>query len=510
MRRLGLVDIGSNTIRLVIFEYSEESGLQELQNIKTPARLYQYLDKDKVMSDEGIEVLCSTLNSFQKVAAKFDVEALYPVATAAVRQSQNIDAIIKTVKEHTGIAMRIISEKEEAFYGYYAVVNTLNFNDGVTVDIGGGSTEVTYFEDKELKFSHSFPFGVVTLQKLFFDGRKHNDEKAVAQARSYIKEQLESLKWLAKRKVPIIAIGGSARNIARIHQSMVEYPIAGVHGYSMKEEAIDKVYKKLMDSSMDDLEDLDGLSRDRRDIIIPSTLLFKELFDEVAATEFVFSRKGLREGVIMSILEEQYKHPFDKYEVFKESLNNLAHNYDIGKDEALQRQKLAEMIYYELEKNGLVEGNKLDKKLLLQAAYLFYLGSYIDSDAASQHTYYIISNSSLNGVSHRNRVKLALLSSYKNKTLLKFYSDETDWFTEAEKAKIQLLGSILKFAYALNSSNTNVVQSLYLERNKDRYHLVILYKGDPIAEEYQAERQKKHLEKIVKTKINIVFTEDLQ
>ncbi len=81
MRRLGLVDIGSNTIRLVIFEYSEESGLQELQNIKTPARLYQYLDKDKVMSDEGIEVLCSTLNSFQKVAAKFDVEALYPVIT---------------------------------------------------------------------------------------------------------------------------------------------------------------------------------------------------------------------------------------------------------------------------------------------------------------------------------------------------------------------------------------------------------------------------------------------
>ncbi len=68
----------------------------------------------------------------------------------------------------------------------------------------------------------------------------------------------------------------------------------------------------------------------------------------------------------------------------------------------------------------------------------------------------------------------------------------------------------MKFAYALNSSNTNVVQSLYLERNKDRYHLVILYKGDPIAEEYQAERQKKHLEKIVKAKINIVFTEDLQ
>ncbi|UTH13358.1 exopolyphosphatase [Macrococcus equipercicus] len=508
MRRIGLVDIGSNTIRLVIFEYSESTGLQELQNIKTPARLYQYLDRDKVMAQEGIEVLCSTLQSFQQVAAKFHVEALYPVATAAVRQSKNIEEIISYVKEQTNITMQIVTEKEEAFYGYYAVVHTLNFSDGVTVDIGGGSTEVTYFEDKELKFSHSFPFGVVTLQKLFFENKKHNDDKAVSQARAFIKEQLQSLKWLAKRKVPIIAIGGSARNIARIHQSLVEYPIAGVHGYSMKEEDISVVYKKLMSSTMDDLEDLDGLSRDRRDIIIPSTLLFKELYEEVEATEFVFSRKGLREGVIMSILEKEYKHPFDKHEVFKESLRNLAYSYNIGRQEALQRQRLAEMLYYELEKNDLIDGNKLDKKLLLQSAYLFYLGSYIDSDAASQHTYYIISNSSLNGVSHRNRVKLALLSSYKNKTLLKFFADETGWFTEAEKAKIQLLGSILKFAYALNSSNTSVVNSLYLEKHKDRYNLVIMYKGDPIAEEYQAERQKKHLEKIVKAKIHITFTEN--
>ena len=183
MKRIGLVDIGSNTIRLVIFDYSVEIGLQELQNIKTPARLYQYLDSDKVMSDKGIDVLCHTLQSFQKVADKFNVDVLYPVATAAVRQSKNIDAIIARVKAETGIDVRIISEEEEAFYGYYAVINTLDYPDGVTVDIGGGSTEVTYFEDKELKFSHSFPFGVVTLQKLFFDGKGHNDKESIKQAR---------------------------------------------------------------------------------------------------------------------------------------------------------------------------------------------------------------------------------------------------------------------------------------------------------------------------------------
>lgn len=509
MKRLGLVDIGSNTIRLVIFEYSKETGLQELQNIKTPARLYQFLSDDKEMSDQGIEVLCETLNSFKKVAEKFHVNALYPVATAAVRQAINIDDVILKVKEQTGIDMRIISEKEEAFFGFYAVINTLDYEDGVTVDIGGGSTEVTFFEDKELKFSHSFPFGVVTLQNMFFKGKAHNDKEAIEAAAKFIQEQLRGLRWLEKRRVPIIAIGGSARNIARIHQSITEYPIAGVHGYAMKEEDLDLVFEKLTKASKDDLEDLDGLSRDRQDIIVPSCVLFNTLFDEVDATEFIFSRKGLREGVIMNILEQEYTLPFDKDNVFKDSLKNLASDYNINEEEAKQRVMIAETLYYELDKYELIDGNKRDKTFLRHAAYLYYLGSYIDSDASSQHTYYILSNSSLNGISHKNRVRLALLASYKNKSLLKFYEDETRWFNSEERDVIQMLGSILKFSYALNISNTNIVKSLYFRKNEDSYDLVIEYTGDAIAEEYQAERQKKHIEKLIKSKINLIFTESL-
>lgn len=509
MKKIGLIDIGSNTIRLVVFEYSQKTGLQEIQNIKTPARLFQYLSEDKkVMSKEGIEILCNTLHSFKKVAEKFEVTELYPVATAAVRQSKNRDEIVEEVNKKTGINMRIITDKEEAFYGYYAVINTLNYVDGVTVDIGGGSTEVTYFEDKELLYSHSFPFGVVTLKNLFFNNKNHNDKGAIEEARKYINEQFSTLKWLAKRKVPIIAIGGSARNIARIHQSLTEYPIAGVHGYSMTSKDLEYVYDKLIDSSYDGLEDLDGLSKDRQDIIVPSAILFNELFNEVKATEFVFSRKGLREGVVMSELEKQIEQPFNKHEVFTESLRNLAGDYNINHEQAIQRQMLASTLFYELEKHNFIEVSKNDKKMLLHAAYLFYLGSYIDSDATSQHTFYLLSNSSLNGISHVNRVKLALLASFKNKSMLKFYCDEIGWFKDDEISHLQMLGSILKFANAMNVSNTSVVSTLHLEKKKDDLNLIIEYTGDPIAEEYQVERQKKHLEKVIKEKLNVIFTQN--
>src|SRR5699024_9289559 len=98
MERIGLVDIGSNTIRLVIFEFDTKTGLNEILNIKTPARLSQYLSDDLKMNQDGIDVLTTTLHSFKSVANKFEVNELHPVATAAIRQSTNQNEIIKHIK----------------------------------------------------------------------------------------------------------------------------------------------------------------------------------------------------------------------------------------------------------------------------------------------------------------------------------------------------------------------------------------------------------------------------
>ena len=179
LERIGLIDIGSNTIRLVIFEIDEHFTMFQVQNIKTPARLFQYLDKKKKMSQAGIDVLIKVLKSFKSVADQYQVSALMPVATAAIRQSTNRDDIIKQVRKATKIEMMLLPEEKEAFYGNYAVLHTTQFLNGVTIDIGGGSTEVTYYENKELQQYHSFPFGVVTLKQMFFDGKEHNDPKAI-------------------------------------------------------------------------------------------------------------------------------------------------------------------------------------------------------------------------------------------------------------------------------------------------------------------------------------------
>src|SRR5699024_5978116 len=126
---------------------------------------------------------------------------------------------------------------------------------------------------------------------------------------------------------------------------------------------------------------------------------------------------------------------------------------------------------------------------------------------SSQHNYYLISKSNINGISHWDRVKLTLIASFKNKTLIDFYAKETGWFDDEELYEIQSLRSLFKVANALNISNTGIIHRLRISQTDEGYELIIKYNGDPIAEEYYALRQKKHFEKIIGQKLWIEFTE---
>lgn len=507
MIRNGLIDIGSNTIRLVIFEFSTETGLTEIQNIKTPARLSQYLTPSQEMNEEGIQVLIKALHSFKKVADKFQVVQLFPIATAAIRQSNNRNAIVKRVKSELGIDIIIIPEEDEAFYGSYAVTHTTSINNGITVDIGGGSTELTYFNQKNIKEAISFPFGVVTLKNKFFAHKDHNDKDAIKEMEKFLKSEFKQVDWLLNQNVSLVGIGGSARNSARIHQSLHQYPIAGVHGYTMSKKDLKEVYQVLKKSSRDTLTNLDGLSRDRVDIILPALAVFNVLYELIDAQAFTFSRKGIREGFIMNQIAKSNQAEFKKENVLEDALRHLANEYKIEPTAAEQRVKLASSLLEQLEDFHQIKVSESLKAQFKQGAYLYYLGKFIDSDSSAQHTYYIIANSSINGLSHKERVRLALLASFKNKTLLKFFSKETGWYTDEEISLIQSLGGIIKFVNAMNISNTNLVSQLTLAQHDNKFELTVFCKGEPIAEEYQSNRQKKHIEKIIKDELCINFKE---
>ncbi len=170
---------------------------------------------------------------------------------------------------------------------------------------------------------------------------------------------------------------------------------------------------------------------------------------------------------------------------------------------------LADQLYRECCHLGYLPYNAGDLQLIRKAAKVFNIGEYIELSSASQHTFYLIANQSIDGLNHPERVKLALLASYKNKDYFqRFAAPFSTWMNREDYRKIRDFGALLKFVYALNVSKRNVVHAIDMHPEEDYVQLNIYVKNNAAAEKYQANRHKKHLERALKIPMTINFIEE--
>ncbi|WP_179151870.1 Ppx/GppA family phosphatase [Oceanobacillus senegalensis] len=499
-----VIDIGSNTMRLVIYSRISSGRLHEVENVKSVARLRNYIDANDYLTEEGIQKMLDTLKSFKEVVSFYQLKAFICVATASIRQAKNKQEIQNRVKKQLDWEMRILSEKEEAYYGYLSVVNSTSIIEGISVDIGGGSTEVTYFKDRILMESHSFPFGALTLQQFFTDTK--SKEKALNELKQFLYHEFQHLDWLRKKQIPLITIGGSARNLAQIDQSMKNYPLAGLHQYKMNDSDIARVLNHLMPMTRQELEKVEGLSNDRIDTIIPAITVFHSLYGITDATGFVLSRKGLRDGVFYELLSGDSKHNLYP-NVLEDSIEELVHEYNLNVERIQHIQLLTRKFFIGLKERGIGSLTQNDWQLLERACFVYNLGQYVDSESSAQHTFYLLANRTLDGLMHIDRLKLALIASFKNKTLFKqFIHPFKSWFLKEERKKLSLLGAIIKFMYCLDATKRQVVQEFDIDIKEKSIHLHFYCNRDYKPEEFQMNKQKKHLEKALKHTIVLKFS----
>ncbi|KKI93875.1 exopolyphosphatase [Bacillus sp. SA1-12] len=504
--KYAIIDIGSNTIRLVIYLRDISGRLKETENVKVVARLRNYLTDDVRLADKGIAILLNTLKSFQEITRHHQLDEVKCVATATIRQAKNQKEILKKVEEETDFSIRILSEYEEAYFGYLAVVNSTPFESGITIDIGGGSTEVTYFKDRKIINYHSFPFGALSLKKQFvLSDTPTNDELYLL--KTYLSEQFNTLDWIIDKKLPIIGIGGSARNMVQIHQEHIGYPLGGVHQYVMKKQDVQEINSLLQSLSFLEIQRIEGLSKDRADIIIPAVEVFKCLMDVVNTDMFALSRKGLRDGVFYKELTKDFGIAVFP-NVIEESLYELAADYHINLNHVFHVTNSAMNIAQLLNKAGLSSLNKQDAKLLKRSAFVYNLGAYIDSESSSQHTFYLLANRTIDGLLHRERLIIALIASFTSKAAFKRnVIPFNQWFTKEELNKYRLLGAILKFSYSLHATKRNIIDDIDLRLNDEELLFTFSCQKDWKPEQYQVEKQKKHLEKQIKKSITLKFIE---
>ncbi|MFS0671621.1 exopolyphosphatase [Ornithinibacillus sp. 179-J 7C1 HS] len=503
--RVGIIDIGSNTIRLVIYErLTSWQHFDEIENIKVSARLRSYFDENHFLNNDGIELLIKTLEDFNNLLTHYEVNEFTCVATASIRQAANKNDILKIVEKKTKIAIKLLSEYEEAFYGFKAVIHSIPLQQGLTIDIGGGSTEVTYFENRNMVHFHSFPFGALSL-KLQFVKQDIPSYQEIENIRHFIDEQLQKFPWISNKQVPVIAIGGSARNVGQIHQLFSDYPLDEMHQYEMEVEDLTAIKERLLPLSYPELQKIDGLSKDRVDTILPAFEVFEAICKTASATKYIVSRRGLRDGILY---EKWLNHDNHNLPLLDVSIEKFRKHFYIGSQDEHQLTKIATIFYEAVKKIDRLghSFSKEDYKLLVLGARIYNLGNKVSTETSS-NTFTLIANQTILGMSHRDRIKLALVASYKGKgAFQKYIQPYKDWYTKEEQIKISILGAILKVSQSLNISNKNTVVDVHINQEKaDNWSLNISCNGYFRPEEYHVEKQKKHLEKLLKISISTSF-----
>lgn len=299
----GLIDLGSNSIRFVIYKMTKKGKYKELLNVKRTARLSMHVDENKNITAEGIEKILHSLHYFKQLAELHEVEEVECVATAVIREANNQKYVLKKINKEFKMHVDVLTGFEEAYYGFLGAVHSTKVKNGVTIDIGGGSTEVTLFKKNKLIHAHSFPFGAVTLSKKFVAGKTPTEIELTGLS-AFLSKQFSSLSWLVEVKLPVIGIGGTARNLYKVFQKNEISPSRTPIKRKMMPKDIRLTSEFLQAFSFEKRKEISGLSEERADIIIPGIEAIDQFMQVVKAPSFELSKYGLREGFCFSELYE--------------------------------------------------------------------------------------------------------------------------------------------------------------------------------------------------------------
>ena len=195
MEKIGIIDLGSNTARLVIVEMLGDGHFIVIDQLKESVRLGKDMERDGFLKPQRIAETLKTLKMFRKLCDAYGIEKIIAVATAAVRRAKNQRSFLDEVATTCGIKLRVLTADEEATYVYRGVINTMDVPKGLILEIGGGSSKIIYYNRRNLLNYETLPFGAVTLTDLF-GGEDVSQEEQARKIEEFITEQLSHIEWL--------------------------------------------------------------------------------------------------------------------------------------------------------------------------------------------------------------------------------------------------------------------------------------------------------------------------
>lgn len=479
VEKIGVIDLGSNTARLVILEAVQGYAYRMADTIREVVRLREGMT-DQGLSASAIERGLSALKLFKRFSDSVGVDTLLAVATSAVRDAANRETFIQQVWREVGLKLHVLDGEREAYYGALGALNEVPVVDGMVVDIGGGSAQVSLVQGRAFQRGASRVLGALALTEQFVhhDPIKTSEYKAI---KAEIARQLDTLDWLTPIKGELIGLGGTIRNLAWIEAMRQDYPFEHLHGFCLAYDSIDETIDLLRALSLKKRRDIPGLNNDRADIILPGAMVIRAIMGRLEADEVTISVNGLREGLFFEWFWKDLSPPVIP-DVRRFSVLNMARVYDYQETHVNQVRYLAGRLFDQLA--GLHGYGDTERELLDSAAMLHDLGTIIDYENHHRHTEMLIAHRGLRGFTPRETAIIALLTRYHRRGTPKI-TPYKDLLRKGDRTLVRQLSAILRLAEYLERGRNSNVHDVDVGWSDDTLHLTLIADEYPAVEMWQ-------------------------
>ena len=300
--RLGVLDVGSNTVHLQIVDTSPGARPNPTFNYKEELKLTQYISADNLVSDEGIEKLRSCIKRAIEQSASVQTQELLPFATSALREASNGEEIINSINKDFKIDLQVLSGEEEAKLTFLAARRWFGWSSGrlLVIDIGGGSLEMAVGVDESPEIATSLPLGAARLTKDFLRGDPYTD-KSIRALRDHIENKLEQiLPSLVKHQDTdrAIATSKTLRTLARLSGDWFDGS-----GKNITVESVRKISAKLSEMDESTRAKLPGVSENRASQIVAGAFVAESVMRNLDIKELEICPWALREGVVLKWMD---------------------------------------------------------------------------------------------------------------------------------------------------------------------------------------------------------------
>ncbi len=490
-QRSAVIDLGSNSFRLVVFGAVEGAWWRRTDEIYEPVRIGAGLGESGALSPDAMDRALRTIELFSHFcrAVGLGHDAVEAVATSAIRDATNQGEFIERAEAISGLEIRVLSWAEEARYAYVAAINSSTLRDGLVLDLGGGSLQLVAVRDRVDVEHGSWPLGAVRMTERYLPSPEPPTKKQLRALRTHVAKQLDAEPWVleAAGGGRSVGLGGSVRNLAAAAELRAELPSFGVQGFSLRRDALEEIIAELAAEPAERRGAMPGIKPERGDLILAAAIVIESVLvhtglDALEVTEF-----GLREGVFLARHLAPADLPLVR-DVREASVRNLAAQYTSEPLHVTHVAALALQMWDALADAGLHDGDADERQLLWAASLLHDIGQTVDYDDHHKHSRYLILNAGLPGYTPRELALIAQMARYHRKGTPAL-GELASLAREGDEALLTRCSALLRLAEQLERPRDQMVREARLALDDGHVALQLVSDQDVALARWAAERQ---------------------